>query len=267
MAFACDICRTLSLAPALATGHPGWVAWSMRAPIQRIFGADMKVSIVIAPASVPRPTRTIFLAAKLNAALWIAKTVAECGSGDLFQTMNKGASDDDLGFTLQSGLVTKALVGLFGSNRFRLAVSVDGSTVFDGLSVDNATGIIDQPRLPPFKAYTNYDNYVGVGSWTKIGINNTDYNDQGAFDAANNRIVAPIDGTSRSALSKTSSSSPRTITAVTVAARSHSTVSTSPTDRPSRACRLAGHLMVCPAGIPGRARSRSPHSRASCAVG
>ena len=195
MAFACDICRTLSLAPALATGHPGWVAWSMRAPIQRIFGADMKVSIVIAPASVPRPTRTIFLAAKLNAALWIAKTVAECGSGDLFQTMNKGASDDDLGFTLQSGLVTKALVGLFGSNRFRLAVSVDGSTVFDGLSVDNATGIIDQPRLPPFKAYTNYDNNVGVGSWTKIGINNTDYNDQGAFDAANNHFVAPVDGT------------------------------------------------------------------------
>ena len=52
-----------------------------------------------------------------------------------------------------------------------------------------------QPRLPRFKAYTNYDNYVGVGTWTKIGINNTDYNDQGAFDAANNRFVAPADGT------------------------------------------------------------------------
>jgi hypothetical protein len=33
---------------------------------------------------------------------------------------------------------------------------------------------------PGGKAYTNYDNYVGVGTWTKIGINNTDYNDQGA---------------------------------------------------------------------------------------
>ena len=32
-------------------------------------------------------------------------------------------------------------------------------------------------------------------TWTKIGINNTDYNDQGAFDAANNHFVAPVDGT------------------------------------------------------------------------
>jgi hypothetical protein len=91
--------------------------------------------------------------------------------------------------------VTKAVVGLFGSDRFRLAVSADGSTFFDGLSVDNANGIVDQPRLPRFKAYTNYDNYVGVGAWTKIAINNTDYNDQSAFDAANNHFVAPVDGT------------------------------------------------------------------------
>ncbi|GGB63735.1 hypothetical protein GCM10011316_39460 [Roseibium aquae] len=39
---------------------------------------------------------------------------------------------------------------VFGSDRFRLAVSGDGSTFFDGLSVDNATGIVDQSRLPRF---------------------------------------------------------------------------------------------------------------------
>ena len=133
--------------------------------------------------------------AKLNAALWTAKTIAEGGTGDLLYTMNKEAAGDDLGLTLQTGFVTKALVGLFGSDRFRLAVSADGSTFFDGLSVDNATGIVDQPRLPRFKAWTNYDNYVGVGTWTKIGLNNTDTNDQGAFDAANNHFVAPVDGT------------------------------------------------------------------------
>jgi hypothetical protein len=91
--------------------------------------------------------------------------------------------------------VTKALVGLFGSDRFRLAVSADGSTFFDGLSVDNTNGIVDQPQLPRFKAYTNYDNYVGVGIWTKIGLNNTDYNDQGAFDVGTNLFTAPVDGT------------------------------------------------------------------------
>jgi hypothetical protein len=29
----------------------------------------------------------------------------------------------------------------------------------------------------------------------KLGINNTDTNDQGAFDAGNNHFVAPVDGT------------------------------------------------------------------------
>ena len=135
--------------------------------------------------------------AKLNAALWTAKTVAEGGTGDLFYTMNKEAAGDDLGMTLQSGFVTKALVGLFGSERFRLAVSADGSTFFDGLIVDNATGIVEQPQLPRFKAYTNYDNYVGVGAWTKIGLNNTDYNDQGAFDAGTSLFTAPVDGAYR----------------------------------------------------------------------
>ena len=133
--------------------------------------------------------------AKLNAALWTAKTIAEGGTGDLFYTMNKEAAGNDLGLTLQTAYVTKALVGLFGSDKFRLAVSVDGSSFFDGLIVDNATGIVDLPRLLRFKAYTNYDNYVAVDTWTKIGINNTDYNDQGAFDAANNRFVAPVAGT------------------------------------------------------------------------
>ena len=133
--------------------------------------------------------------AKLNSALWTAKTVAEGGTGDLFYTMNKEAAGNDLGLTLQTGFVTKALVGLFGSNHFRLAVSSDGSTFFDGLTIDNATGVVDQPRLPRFKAYTNYDNYVGVGTWTKIGLNNTDYNDQGVFDAGTNLFTAPVDGT------------------------------------------------------------------------
>ncbi|MGX0879428.1 hypothetical protein ACSSV4_004137 [Roseovarius sp. MBR-154] len=133
--------------------------------------------------------------AKLNAALWTARTVAEGGTGDLFYTMNKEAAGDDLGLTLQTGFVTKALVGLFGSDRFRLAVSADGNTFFDGLIIDNATGIVDQPQLPRFKAWTNFDNYVGVDTWTRIALNMTDMNDQGAFDATTNLFTAPASGT------------------------------------------------------------------------
>ena len=87
-------------------------------------------------------------AAKLNAALWTARTVAEGGTGDLFYTMNKEAAADDLGLTLQSGFVTRALVGLFGSDRFRLAVSPDASTFHDTLRADPVSGILVKPRLP-----------------------------------------------------------------------------------------------------------------------
>jgi hypothetical protein len=34
---------------------------------------------------------------------------------------------------------------------------------------------------------------VALTTWTKIAINNTEYNDQGAFDAAQ-RFVAPVTG-------------------------------------------------------------------------
>ncbi|GGB62801.1 hypothetical protein GCM10011316_38360 [Roseibium aquae] len=74
--------------------------------------------------------------AKLNAALWTAKTVAKGGTGDLFLQLNKEAAGNDLGLTLKTGFVTKALVGLFGSDRFRLSVSANGSSFFDGVSVD-----------------------------------------------------------------------------------------------------------------------------------
>lgn len=133
--------------------------------------------------------------AKINKALWTARYAGEGGDGDLFYTMNKEAAGGDLGLVLQTDFVTKALVGLFGSGKFRVAVSADGSAFFDGFIVDNETGVVDQPRLPRFKGYTNFDNYVALDTWTKIAINNTEYNDQNAFDAGSNRFVAPVAGT------------------------------------------------------------------------
>ena len=182
--------------------RPGWRAWVEDEGVLLVFDGsawtaplpsalqNLALLGIGATADASNP-----FAAKLNAALWTAKTLAEGGTGDLFYTMNKETAGDDLGLTLQTGFLTKALLGLFGSDKFRLAVSADGSSFFDGLIVDNTNGIVDQPRLPRFKAYTNFDNYVGVDSWTKIGINTTESNDQGAFDAASNRFVAPAAGT------------------------------------------------------------------------
>ncbi len=181
---------------------PGWLAWVQDEGLLLVYDGVIWVGVTFTElqnmallgigttADAANP-----FSAKLNAALWTARTIAEGGTGDLFYTMNKEATGRDLGLTLQTAYVTKALMGLFGSDRFRLAVSADGSSFFDGLIVDNATGIVDQPRLPRFKGYTNYDNYVAVDTWTKIAVNNTDYNDQSAFDAGNNRFVAPVAGT------------------------------------------------------------------------
>ena len=36
---------------------------------------------------------------------------------------------------------------------------------------------------------------MGVGTWAKIGLNNTDFNDQGCFDAGTGLFTAPVDGT------------------------------------------------------------------------
>ena len=47
------------------------------------------------------------------------------------------------------------------------------------LSVDNATSIVDQPRRRHL---------------TKIGMNNTGYHDQGAFEPANNYFIVAVDG-------------------------------------------------------------------------
>lgn len=67
--------------------------------------------------------------------------------------------------------------------------------ILDGLSVDNTTGIVDQPQAPRFKAYNNYDSYVGLTTWTKIGINTVEASDQGAFNPVTNLFTAPVAGT------------------------------------------------------------------------
>jgi len=132
--------------------------------------------------------------AKLNSGLWTARTPAEGGDGNVLVKVNKTDAAHDAGYVFQSNFVTRAIAGLFGSDRFRIAVSLDGVTFRDGISIDDATGIVIQPQLPRFKAYTNFDNFGPADAWIKIGINVTETNPQGAFDAVTNRFTAPIAG-------------------------------------------------------------------------
>src|SRR5690606_23398605 len=110
-----------------------------------------------------------------------------------FYTMNKELAGDDVGFLLQQNFVTKALIGLFGSNNFRLAMSADGSTYKDAFSI-GSDGIVNQPQLPRFVGYINFDQYIAANTWLKVPINNTEYNDQTVFDGSTNRFTAPVAG-------------------------------------------------------------------------
>jgi hypothetical protein len=94
--------------------------------------------------------------AKLNKALWTAKTAAEGGDGDLRYTMNKEAAADVLSLLLQRGFSGRAELGLIGDDDFTLKVSPDGSTWHTGLVVDKDDGRVVATGIPN----------VDYGTWT-----------------------------------------------------------------------------------------------------
>jgi hypothetical protein len=181
--------------------RPGWRGyvraqtrlWCLMAPLGRVFQCALQNADLIglgmsADSAAP-------FSAKLNSAFWSELYTADGGTGSLVQTLNRETSVSDVGFVLQDDFETRAMIGLFGSDTMRLSVSADGTEFHDALSIDTGTGIADQPNLPRFKAHSNYGNYIGVGTWTKLGVNVTEYNDQACFDAATNRFTAPVSGT------------------------------------------------------------------------
>ena len=84
-------------------------------------------------------------AAKLNKALWTARTTAEGGSGDLRYTLNKQAPGNVLSLLMQSGWSGRAEIGLTGDDDLRVKVSPDGGRWFEALRVARATGDVAFP--------------------------------------------------------------------------------------------------------------------------
>ena len=85
------------------------------------------------------------LAAKLNAALFTARTVAEGGTGDLRFVLNKEAAADILSQLYQRAFSGRAETGLIGDDDYRIKVSPDGAAWHDALRVDRATGDVALP--------------------------------------------------------------------------------------------------------------------------
>jgi hypothetical protein len=85
------------------------------------------------------------LSAKLNNALWTARSVAEGGSGDLRYKLSKESASNTLSLLLQTNFSGRAEIGLAGDDDLRIKVSPDGASWLDALVVDKATGRIAFP--------------------------------------------------------------------------------------------------------------------------
>ncbi len=78
--------------------------------------------------------------AKLNNALWVAKTTGEGGDGNLRYKMSKESATKTLSVLFQDNFSGRAEIGLTGDDDFHFKVSPDGSTWIDALTVDKSTG-------------------------------------------------------------------------------------------------------------------------------
>jgi hypothetical protein len=78
--------------------------------------------------------------AKLNNALWVAKTVAEGGDGHLRYKMSKESATKTLSLLMQTNYSGRAEIGLTGDDDFHVKVSPDGSTWYDSLVISCSSG-------------------------------------------------------------------------------------------------------------------------------
>lgn len=60
-------------------------------------------------------------------------------------TLNKNASGDDASHNYQTNWSSRALVGLLGSDDYSIKASPDGSSFYDAMVVDNASGAVSFP--------------------------------------------------------------------------------------------------------------------------
>jgi hypothetical protein len=83
--------------------------------------------------------------AKLNNALWVARTVAEGGDGNLRCKLSKETAGGTLSLLFQTNFSGRAEAGLAGDDDFHFKVSPDGSAWFEAITIDRNTGKLAFP--------------------------------------------------------------------------------------------------------------------------
>ncbi len=87
------------------------------------------------------------LAVKTNAALFVAASAAEGGSGDLRVVFNKPLAGGTVSHLFQTNWSGRAELGLTGDDQFHIKVSPDGSTWTEALVCSPATGTVRMDRV------------------------------------------------------------------------------------------------------------------------
>jgi len=85
------------------------------------------------------------LSAKLNNALFAARTEAEGGDGSLRYKLSKESAAKTLSLLFQNDWSGRAEIGLTGDDDFHFKVSPDGGTWFDGIKIDRLSGRVSFP--------------------------------------------------------------------------------------------------------------------------
>jgi hypothetical protein len=135
-------------------------------------------------------------AAKLNKALWTAKTVAEGGDGDLRYTLNKESAAKTLSLLFQSAFSGRAEIGLTGDDDLHVKVSADGAAWVEALRIASATGRVSIPKLRPAGLFHVTRNGAAQTGWAgtgyqKIAFTAKEADPDGWFDAATNHRFQP----------------------------------------------------------------------------
>ncbi len=107
------------------------------------------------------------LSAKLNNALFVGKTVAEGGDGNLRYKLSKESAAKTLSFLFQDNYSGRAEIGLAGDDDFHFKVSPDGSTWYDTFVIDRSSGLFSKsPNRVQADVFASSGSYT-VPAWAK----------------------------------------------------------------------------------------------------
>src|SRR5436853_2461648 len=125
------------------------VAWSGSAWVDALSMLTTLQNIALLGVGTTADSTNPF-SAKLNNALWVAKTVAEGGDGHLRYKISKESAAKTLSLLFQDNFSGRAEMGLTGDDDFRFKVSADGSSWLDAITIDRTTG-----KLTANQGFTN----------------------------------------------------------------------------------------------------------------